>query len=415
MKVLIAGAGIGGLTAALSLAEAGIEVTVLESVREIRPLGVGINLQPHAVRELIELGLGEALAATGIATAEHVYTDERGGILFRDPRGAAAGYHWPQYSIHRGELQLLLLQAVRERLGQAAVRTGTRVVDFTVESDAVRVQLEDRASGARSEMTADLLVGADGLHSAVRARLHPGEGPMLWSGVRMYRGTAEAAPFLTGRSMVIAQGPGGLTFLAYPISQRAAERGRSLVNWVFQVPVAEPGPLTGEADWNSPTDPAELLGRLDRFDGWRDHWLDLPALIGGGGPILRFPMVDRDPLSSWGADRVTLLGDAAHPMYPVGANGASQAIVDARVLAYHLAGAEESGSGQLADVRGALSVYEKERAAATAAVVEANRVMLKAEGALSGVTDDYRRATGAEVEQLNGRASLAPRGADRAV
>jgi 2-polyprenyl-6-methoxyphenol hydroxylase-like FAD-dependent oxidoreductase len=419
MRVVVAGAGIGGLTAALSLAEAGAEVTVLESVREIRPLGVGINLQPHAVRELIELGLGEELAATGIATAEHVYTNARGTILFREQRGAEAGYRWPQYSIHRGELQLLLLEAVRERLGRAAVRTGVRVVDFRAGDDAVRVRLVDRADGVESELSADLLVGADGLHSAVRAGLHPGEGPLLWSGVRMYRGTAEAAPYLTGRSAVLALGVGGLGFIGYPISRRAADRGRALVNWVLQVPVAAPGPLAGEADWNSPANPAELMGLLDElgaargFDGWREHWLDLPALIGSGGPILRFPMVDRDPLAteangrSWGTGRVTLLGDAAHPMYPVGANGASQAIVDARVLAYHLVltGALSGGRDAL---EAALAVYERERGEATAAVVAANRIMLRSDGAVSSVTAEYRKATGAEVERLNGRASLAP-------
>ncbi|MFE9422665.1 flavin-dependent oxidoreductase [Kitasatospora sp. NPDC006697] len=413
MKVLIAGAGIGGLCAALSLAGTGIEAVVVESVREIRPLGLGINLQPSAVRELIELGLGEKLAATGIATAEHVYTDQRGAVLHREPRGVAAGYRWPQYSVHRGELQALLLAAVRERLGEGAVRTGLRVTGFDSRADGVVVRLAARAEGGgvedrgvedkgveggvAEEVRVDALVGADGLHSAVRAQLHPGEGPMLWSGLLMYRGAVEADPYLTGRSMVIAQGADRVGFLAYPISARAAERGRALVNWVCQLPVAAPGPLVGEADWNLPADPAELLERLP---GWRDHWLDLPGLIGGSSPILRFPMVDRDPLDRWGAGRVTLLGDAAHPMYPVGANGASQAIVDARVLAYHLA---QGGS-----VAEGLAGYERERVPATAAVVRAGRAMLDADAALSVVTEEYRRATGAAVETLNARPSWTP-------
>ncbi|GAA1964319.1 FAD-dependent monooxygenase [Kitasatospora viridis] len=421
MKVLIAGAGIGGLCAALSLAEAGIEVTVVESVREIRPLGLGVNLQPHAVRELVELGLGDALAAGGIATAEHVYTDERGAELFSEPRGVAAGYRWPQYSVHRGELQQLLLDAVRERLGAGAVVTGTRVVGFDSGADGVTVRLASRGSvvggavvggavagggvvgdgvdGGSAEVAcrADVLVGADGLHSAVRAQLHPAQGPMLWSGTLMYRGAVEADPYLTGRSMVISQGPGRVAFLAYPISGRAADRGRSLVNWVCQVPVAEPGPLLGEADWNRPVDPAELL---DHLVGWEGHWLDVPALVRASSPILRFPMVDREPLASWGGERVTLLGDAAHPMYPVGANGASQAIVDARVLAYHLASGGSVGA--------ALAAYEQERIPATAAVVRAARVMLNSDAAVGAVTADYRRATGAEVERLNARPSLTP-------
>ncbi|GAA2434305.1 flavin-dependent oxidoreductase [Streptomyces mauvecolor] len=393
MTVLIAGAGIGGLTAALSLHAAGVDAVVMESAREIRPLGVGINLLPHAVRELTELGLGEHLAETGVATSENVYSDAKGHQLFAEPRGLAQGYRWPQYSVHRGELQLLLLAAVRERLGTDAVRTGMRLVDFAEEADEVRVRLLHRASGAVEGCGAAALIGADGLHSAVRARLHPDGGPLLWSGVRMWRGVTRAEPFLSGRSMVIVR-EGDVELVAYPI-------GRGRINWVAQVRVAEPGPLAEGADWNSA---GRLADVLPYFEDWSLGWLDVPGLLANSPGILEYPMVDREPLPSWGRGRVTLLGDAAHPMYPVGANGASQSIVDARVLAHELAAAGDVPTG--------LSRYESLRREATAAVVLANREMSRSSSGsargLARMTDTYRHATGSDVAVLNSRASLTP-------
>ncbi|KUL45213.1 hypothetical protein ADL28_37370 [Streptomyces violaceusniger] len=402
MSVLIAGAGIGGLAAALSLHAAGVGTAVVESAREIRPLGVGINLLPHAVRELIELGLGDELAAIGVATAENVYADRSGRRVFTEPRGVAQGYRWPQYSVHRGELQRLLLAAVRERLGAEAVRTGARVVGFDDSAErtgpgkrgGVRVRILDRATGTVEESAARALIGADGLHSAVRAALHPQDGPLLWSGIRMWRGTTRAEPFLTGRSMVIVR-DGDAELVAYPI-------GGGRVNWVGQVRVSEPGPLTGDAAWNRV---GRLADVLPYFDHWRLGWLDVPGLLVNCGEILEYPMVDREPLPWWGSGRVTLLGDAAHPMYPVGANGASQAVVDARVLARELA--------RTGDVPTALARYETERREATAAVVRANRAMNRA-GArtpeeLARVTDTYRDTTGGDVRTLNARASLSRR------
>ncbi|WP_051854755.1 FAD-dependent monooxygenase [Streptomyces sp. NRRL B-1347] len=392
--VLIAGAGIGGLTAALSLHAVGIGVTVVDSVREIRPLGVGINLQPQAVGVLTELGLGDALAAVAIPTAEHRYADSRGEPMFADPRGLARGYRWPQYSIHRGELQMLLLDAVRERLGADAVRTGNRVERFIQTEEEVRVRVTDRATGAASVLSAGLLVGADGLHSTVRAALHPEQGPLLWSGVRMWRGVLETERFVTGRSAVIAtdgprpDGKHDAQFLAYPISRPADDRGRSLLNWVALVIVAEPGPLDpAAADWNAPARPEDVL---PHFEGWRIGGRSVHDLVTGSELLLRYPMVDRDPLPRWGEGRVTLLGDAAHPMYPVGANGATQAVIDAGVLAERLAAAD--------DPRTALAAYETERREATTRIVEASRHMHASahsgERAIDAITSAYRAATG---------------------
>jgi len=374
MTILIAGAGIGGLTAALSLHAAGIDAVVVESAREIKPLGVGINLLPHAVRELTELGLADALAATGVATAENVYCDRFGNQIFAEPRGLAQGYRWPQYSIHRGELQMLLLEAARDRLGPGAVRTGMRLTGF----DHSQVQVFDRTTGATTEIDAGALIGADGLHSVVRARLRPGDDPLLWSGVRMWRGVTESEPFLTGRSMVIVR-DADAELVAYPI-------GRNRINWVCLVRVGEPGPLAGDAAWNRT---GRLADVLPYYGDWSLGWLDVPGLLRGSEEILEYPMVDRDPLPAWGNGRATLLGDAAHPMYPVGANGGSQAIVDAAVLARELAGAPDVPTG--------LARYESARRDATAAVVRANRRMneavVRTSAEAAHVTDTYRLAT----------------------
>jgi 5-methylphenazine-1-carboxylate 1-monooxygenase len=359
--VLIAGGGIGGLTAALSTHAAGIDALVVEHVREIRPLGVGINIHPHAVRELTELGLGAALAATAISNAELVRTDRLGNQLVAEPRGTEGGHPWPQYSVHRGELQTLLLAAVRERLGPAAVRTGTRLLGCIQDAAGVRVSVLDRVTGQTTEIEAGVLVGADGLHSTVRALLHPDEGPLSWSGVRMWRGMTEGTPFRAGRSMVIAR-DGGRKFLAYPISRQAADRGRALVNWVAMVRVGEPGPLGEDASWHRVGRHADVL---PYFRDWDLGPLDVPELISATEQILEYPMVDRDPLPWWGNGRVTLLGDAAHPMYPIGANGGSQAIIDAAVLAAELATAADPAHG--------LAAYEDKRRDATAAIVLSGR------------------------------------------
>jgi 5-methylphenazine-1-carboxylate 1-monooxygenase len=363
MRVLVVGAGIGGLTTALSLHRAGIEVLVVESAARLRPLGVGINLLPHAVRELTELGLGDDLAELGVPTAEMVHFDRHGSRIWADPRGRALGYDWPQYSVHRGELQMMLLDAVLARLGDAAVRTGTLFEGFEQDGEEVRARLRDRASGAAATCPADALVGADGLHSTVRARLYPDEGAPLWSGIRMWRGLTEGDPFLTGRSIAVAGSNTAAKMVVYPVSARAERRGKALLNWVAEVRI--PGDRLGAgADWNRA---GSLDDVLPHFADWRFGWLDVPAMLSATAEILEYPMVDRDPVGRWTFGRVTLLGDAAHPMYPIGSNGGSQAVLDARVLAHELAGAADPADG--------LARYEKERREAANAVVLACRDM----------------------------------------
>jgi 2-polyprenyl-6-methoxyphenol hydroxylase-like FAD-dependent oxidoreductase len=423
MRVIVAGAGIGGLAAALSLHAAGISAVVIDPAAVLRPLGVGINLMPHAVRELTELGLGGELAAAGLPTAEMVHFDRHGHRIWGFACGRNSGYRWPQYSIHRGELQMILLAAVRARLGPDAVRAGTAFSSFADSPSGVRVRVRDRSTGRVSVLPADVLVGADGLYSGVRAQLHPGEPPPRWGGIMMWRGVAEGAPFLTGRTVAIAGTNAALKFVAYPISRQAERRGRALINWVAEAALVHGHGGQPGADWNRAGRAQDVL---PWFADWRFGWLDVPALITGAPRILEYPMVDRDPLPSWGAGRVTLLGDAAHPMYPVGANGGSQAVLDARVLAWWLARARAAGGGP-AD---GLAAYEAARLGAVNAIVLACRDMpadrllatvsrrapdgfgrieeVLSAAELAAFDGAYRATTLPDVTALNSRPSLTP-------
>ncbi|MDL4774738.1 MULTISPECIES: flavin-dependent oxidoreductase [Thermomonosporaceae] len=359
MRVLIVGAGVGGLTAALSLHAAGIEALVVEASASLRPLGVGINLLPHATRELTELGLGDAMTSTAIATAEMVHFDRHGGRIWGEPRGLALGYDWPQYSIHRGELQMILLDAVLDRLGPGSVRTASVLEGFEQDADGVRAHVLDRIAGTGAEIHADVLVGADGLHSSVRAQLHPGEPGPLWNGIRMWRGVAEGEPFLTGRTMAVAGSNAAAKLVVYPISIR-----RPLINWVAEIRTDDGMGPHRPADWNRG---GRLEDVLPYYADWRFPWLDVPALLARTPRVLEYPMVDRDPLPFWTRGRVTLLGDAAHPMYPIGSNGGSQAVLDARVLAHELARCGDPGAG--------LAAYERARRETVNAIVLACRDM----------------------------------------
>ncbi|MEX3650016.1 FAD-dependent monooxygenase, partial [Mycolicibacterium porcinum] len=265
--IVIAGAGIGGLSTALALHARGFQVAVLESARELRALGVGINLLPHAVRELSDLGLGEALLAISATPAVIDFYRSDGALLFREPRGIEGGYGYPQCSVHRGRLQMLLLEAVRTRLGPDAVRTGAAVRGFEEADDRVR------AATDVGEFAAAVFVGADGVHSKIRRQLHPGSDPLVWSGVRMFRGASHIRPFLDGRTMAIVKGDDGVELVTYPI-------GGDQVNWVLQVTETAPGPLPGDANWNTQVEPAAVAARMS---GWRLDWLDPAELVGRGG------------------------------------------------------------------------------------------------------------------------------------
>jgi len=329
--VLIAGAGIGGLALALTLHEIGVPCLVLESVGELKPLGVGINLQPNAVRELYEMGFGPAdLDGIGVQTQEFALVGLNGKDVYSEPRGLKAGYRWPQYSVHRGGLQMMLYRTTVQRLGEDTVRTGVRVTGYRNHPGGVKVQVESRAAG-RQEIEGALLVGADGLHSAVRAQMHPNQPPIQWGGAIMWRGVTRGIPIRTGASFV-GFGTHRQRVVFYPISRRDPESGLADINWIAEITVDSSGGWP-EGDWNKKVRHEDFM---HHFENWSQDWIDVPAMLRGATDVFEFPMIDRDPVSTWVDDRVALLGDAAHVMYPTGSNGGSQAIIDARVLGVSL-------------------------------------------------------------------------------
>lgn len=414
MSVVIAGAGIGGLTLGLTLHQLGIPFRIFEAVKEIRPLGVGINVQPHAIRELFELGLEEELERVGLRTREVAYFSAQGGEIWREPRGIFAGYNWPQYSIHRGEMQMLLLRALRARAGEACIRMGAAVSGWTEHERGIDVMLEDRASGAALGVErGEVLVAADGINSRARAVLYPEEGPAHWGGTMMWRGITRAPAFLSGRTMAMA-GRKACKFVCYPIHDHGD--GTMLINWIADRGMPE-GYDWRRQDWNRA---GKLEDFLPAFEDWHFDWLDVPAVIRGAESVFEYPMVDREPLPRWSHGRMTLLGDAAHAMYPIGSNGASQAILDARVL-----GAELARRGLNGD---ALEAYDDRRRETVNALVLANRgdgpdkvLDVLAErapegfghigevmsaGELEEAAAGYKKIAGMDVEALNARGPI---------
>jgi 2-polyprenyl-6-methoxyphenol hydroxylase-like FAD-dependent oxidoreductase len=406
--VIIAGAGPGGLTLALALHQRNIPVQVYEAVPQLKPLGVGINLLPHAVRVLHALGLAPALAEIGIPTADLRYYNKHGQLIWAEPRGIAAGYNYPQYSIHRGQLQQLLYDAARLRLGDACLHLDHTLDGWQEQPSSIDVQFLSRA-GDTHAAHGSCLIAADGIHSAARRILWPNEGPPLFAGRILWRAVSEADPFLAGRTMIMA-GHQNQKFVCYPISRAHEQRGTALLNWVAERSLPDGAPP--EQDWNRQV-PKERFAQ--NFADWRFDWLDVPTLIDRAAAIYEYPLMDRDPLAQWSHGRVTLLGDAAHPMYPIGSNGASQAILDAECLAEQLAADR--------DVAHALAAYDAIRRPATAQIVLMNRangpeqvMQIAEERAPEGFADvhdviaqeeleaiaaRYKQAAGFSIQQVN--------------
>jgi 5-methylphenazine-1-carboxylate 1-monooxygenase len=363
MRVIIIGAGIGGCVTALACQRAGFEVTVYESVREIAPLGVGINLLPHAMKFLNELGLLEALLPLGVQTEELAFFNRHGQLIWQEPRGLAAGYDVPQLSVHRGRLQVNLGEAVLAKIGANNLRTGHTLKSFTTgsETELPTVELEQRDTGRIVSDSADIVIACDGIHSTVRKAFEPNEGNPHWSGNVLWRGAVKHQGFLTGRSMFMA-GHLPHKFVAYPITE-PDEAGFQVINWIAELNREAEG-LSGRETWNKKID-KEIFAH--HFAEWTFDWLNIPQLIERTEDVFEFPMVDRDPLDRWTYGRVTLLGDAAHPMYPIGSNGASQAILDAQALMVAL---RKNPRTTPID---ALTSYESQRRPATAKIVLSNR------------------------------------------
>jgi 5-methylphenazine-1-carboxylate 1-monooxygenase len=413
MTVLIAGGGIGGLTVALSLHQIGISAKVFESVSELKPLGVGINVLPHAVRELIELGLHDRLDAAGVCTKELAYFSKRGKPIWSEPRGIEAGYKWPQFSIHRGTLQQILLDAATQRLGPENIFTSHHLCDWTETSSGVRADFIDKATGkSAGSHDGALLIAADGIHSAIREKLYPLEGPPIWNGRILWRGITASDAFLSGRTMIMA-GHETLKFVCYPISKEPDVDGKFWINWVAERHMP-PTYQWRREDYNRT---AKLEEFLPWFRDWKFDWLDVPGLIRNCPRAYEYPLVDRDPVAQWTFGLTTLMGDAAHPMYPVGSNGASQAILDARVITREILAHGLTNA--------ALVAYEAERRPATSDLVMLNRrngpeqvmqlVEERAPDGYNAVTDvlslqelqdiaaNYKRVAGFQVEGLNAK------------
>ncbi|MBR9650791.1 flavin-dependent oxidoreductase [Thalassovita aquimarina] len=326
--VMIAGGGIGGLSLALTLQQIGVPCVVFEAVQELRPLGVGINLQPNAVRELYDLGIGaDDLDQVGVPVKEWALVGLNGNDIYSEPRGELAGYNWPQYAVHRGKFHMLLYRKFVERAGEDALRLGQRVTGYENNADGSVTAIIERADGTKTRETGTILIGADGIHSAVRAQMHPDQPPIHWGGAVMWRGTTMAKPIRTGSSFV-GLGTHEHRMVIYPISHPDPETGLAQVNWIAEVTYDDPSAHETTGWFRQ----VELSDFAHHFDGWEYDWLNVPELLRGAEVVYENPMIDRDPVPTWRDGAVALMGDAAHAMYPTGSNGASQAVIDAREL-----------------------------------------------------------------------------------
>lgn len=409
MNIAIIGGGIGGLALALGLHKRGLTCNVYETVPEVRELGVGITLLPHAVTELAALGVQPALEAIGIENAESVFFNRWGQFIYREPRGRLAGYAVPELGAHRGKLHRILYDAARERLGEGRVHTDHRCVRVDQDTEGATVHFISTATGApREAVRADVVIACDGVNSTVRRQFYPDE-KVAFAGINTWRGVTRHKPILTGKSYMRIGSIETGKMVIYPIIDNVDGQGNQLINWVAEIQ----RPDAAMNDWNQQGHAQDFA---DIFKDWRFDWLDVPALIAGAEQILEYPMVDKDPVAQWTFGRVTLLGDAAHPMYPRGSNGSAQALVDARVLADLLAGT--------ADPLAALKTYEAQRLPATANVVLTNRsvppdfIIMKADELSGGkpfgtidelisqdelraISDNYKNVAGFSLKALN--------------
>ena len=356
MNIAIVGGGIAGLAFALGLHRHGLRPTVYDAAPEFREVGVGITLLPHACRELATLGALERLEPLGIENLESVFFNRYGQFIYRELRGRHAGHAFPELGVHRARLHATLLALARERLGPEAIRTGMRCRGYSQSASAITLEFV-RADGATEHVQADIAVACDGVNSAVRAQMHPAD-KLCFAGINTWRGVSVFDPILTGRSYLrigtIATGK----MVIYPIVGKYDDQGRQLVNWVAEIQ-RDDAPMN---DWNTRADLADFM---PVFEDWRFDWLDVPALVRASIQMLQYPMVDRDPLPFWRDGRITLMGDAAHPMYPRGSNGSAQSLIDARTLSEALAAAS-------APLK-AFDDYEAARREATGRVVTTNR------------------------------------------
>jgi 2-polyprenyl-6-methoxyphenol hydroxylase-like FAD-dependent oxidoreductase len=369
LNIAIVGGGIAGLSFALGLHHRGIDCDVFESVSEVKEIGVGITLLPHGMRELAELGLQDALEAAGIENLESVFYTQHGQYVYNEPRGRHAGYALPEIGIHRGKLHRILFEAAVNRLGSDKVHTGMRCSGFVQNSDGVQLDFLNTHTNTIVSLEAQIAVACDGVNSVIRKQMHPDDA-LCFGGINTWRGVTVHPPILTGKSYLRIGTVEVGKMVIYPIIDNVDGKGNQLVNWVAEL--QKPNAVMN--DWNRPGDPAVCA---EIFKNWTFDLLNVPELILKADKVFEYPMVDKNALPFWTQGRVTLMGDAAHPMYPRGSNGSAQALIDARTLADQLS--------QHADPKEALKSYEALRLAPTAKVVETNRnvppdfIIMKAE------------------------------------
>jgi len=357
MNIAIVGGGIAGLSFALGLHKRGIDCDVFEAVTDIKEIGVGITLLPHAMRELAELGLQDALEAVGIENLESVFYTQHGQYVYKEARGRHAGYTLPEIGIHRGKLHRILFDAAVSRLGADKVHTGMRCSAFSQNDNGVEIEFSNAHTQTSLKVQAQIAVACDGVNSVIRTQMHP-QDALCFAGINTWRGVTVHPPILTGKSYLRIGTVEVGKMVIYPIIDNVDGKGNQLINWVAELQK----PNAAMNDWNRPGDPAVCA---EIFKDWTFDFLNVPELILKADKVFEYPMVDKNALPFWTQGRVTLMGDAAHPMYPRGSNGSAQALIDARTLADQLA--------QHTDPKEALKAYEVLRLAPTAKVVETNR------------------------------------------
>jgi 2-polyprenyl-6-methoxyphenol hydroxylase-like FAD-dependent oxidoreductase len=359
MRIAIVGGGIGGLALALGLQQRGLACDVYEAAAEIREIGVGITLLPHAMKELAALGVADELEPLAIENLESVFFNRWGQFIYREPRGRHAGYALPELGMHRGKLHAVLYRAAVQRLGAGRIHLDRRCIGVEQGAQAATLRFQDSAGQEQPGVEADIVIACDGVNSAVRRQFYPAERA-AFAGINTWRGVTVHKPILSGKSYLRIGSIDTGKMVIYPIVDNVDGQGRQLINWVAEIRRAD----RGMNDWNQAGRPEDFL---PIFADWKFDWLDVPALVAGASQVLEYPMVDKDPVAQWTFGRVTFLGDAAHPMYPRGSNGSAQALIDARTLVDELT----AGGDPLA----ALHRYEAARLPVTARIVETNRTV----------------------------------------